>query len=100
MRGLRLRHSVRRRFSAVSQSQHHAIPARTFDSPSYDNCLASPLRRFLMFRSVRPAFRAAALLSAFTVSAFAQQADKMDMASLGKIRDEGMNRSKVMEITS
>ena len=53
-----------------------------------------------MFRSPRAAFRGAALVLALSIPAVAQQAEKMDMASLAKIRDEGLNRSRVMEITS
>ncbi|SNC67477.1 Peptidase family M28 [Hymenobacter gelipurpurascens] len=34
---------------------------------------------------------------AFAAPALAQQAEKMDQAALAKIKDEGMNRSKVME---
>ena len=52
-----------------------------------------------MFRSPRAALRAAVAL-AVAMPALAQQSEKMDMASVAKIRDEGMNRSKVMEITS
>jgi carboxypeptidase Q len=52
-----------------------------------------------MSRSLR-AVRRASLALAFAVPALAQQTEKMDLASLAKIRDEGMNRSKVMEITS
>ena len=44
--------------------------------------------------------RRASLAMAIALPALAQQPEKMDMASLAKIRDEGMNRSKVMEITS
>jgi hypothetical protein len=47
-----------------------------------------------------PTARRASLALAFAVPLLAQQAEKLDMASLAKIRDEGMNRSKVMEITS
>ena len=53
-----------------------------------------------MFRSLRAALHRASLALAVALPALAQQAEKMDTASLAKIRDEGMNRSKVMEITS
>src|SRR5690349_5014829 len=53
-----------------------------------------------MFRSLRADLGRASLALAIALPAMAQQPEKIDMASLGKIRDEGMNRSKVMEITS
>src|SRR5436190_19747067 len=57
-------------------------------------------RRFpLMFRTPR-VIGLAAMAMTLATPALAQQAEKIDMASIGKIRDEGMNRSKVMEITS
>jgi len=36
----------------------------------------------------------------FAVPLAAQQAEKIDLAAIGKIREEGLQRSKVMEITS
>jgi len=53
-----------------------------------------------MFRSPRAVIRYASLALALATPALAQQAEKIDAASIAKIRDEGMNRSKVMEITS
>ncbi len=53
-----------------------------------------------MFRTQRALAAAAALALALPTAAAAQQAEKIDMASIAKIRDEGLNRSKVMEITS
>ena len=47
-------------------------------------------------------FRAAAVICAFALAtpATAQVAEKIDLQGLAKIRDEGMQRSKVMEIAS
>jgi len=53
-----------------------------------------------MLRRVPTIACRAVLALAFAAPLLAQQTEKLDMASLGKIRDEGMNRSKVMEITS
>lgn len=53
-----------------------------------------------MWHSLSASMRRAALALVFAVPLAAQQPEKIDPAELGRIRDEGMSRSHVMEIAS
>ncbi len=53
-----------------------------------------------MWHSLAAPMRRAALALTFAAPLAAQQPEKIDMAALASIRDEGMSRSQVMDIAS